>query len=387
MMSPFRPVVIGLSLLASHLASFVYGVLVGFRGYPPFKVLRANYESLIDNNDYERIPDIARQTDLEQLNSVQTAENVAQVRSELIEFIWNRPDLPTTAMPDSVTEDVTDSRFTSLEALDRVDKLTLEMKHGVDSKMYLFHPEAPRDELVIYHHGHGGGFVHESDTIQHFLRRGYSVLGMSMPLEGENSTPVVETSDFGTLEISKHHYFRYLEDDDFCPIKYFVHPVAVALNYAEAEFDYSLNAMVGLSGGGWTAHLYAAIDPRLHRTYPIDGALPLFLRVLPPNQSIGHYETGHEGLHRTSNVLEWFTMGAYGSGRAQIQIINKYAWAGGKRYQIYEDHVKERLASLGTDSFDVFVHDQRIRLASQHHEISDRALDVITADLESGGGE
>ena len=76
-------------------------------------------------------------------------------------------------------------------------------------------------------------------------------------------------------------------------------------------------------------------------------------------------------------------MGAYGENRAQLQILNKYAWAGGNRYQVYESHIQDRLASLGSGAFEVYVDVQRFHLGTQHHQISDRTRRRIVSDLTS----
>ena len=37
--------------------------------------------------------------------------------------------------------------------------------------------------------------------------------------------------------------------------------------------------MAGLSGGGWTTTLYAAIDPSIRYSFPVAGTIPLYLRT------------------------------------------------------------------------------------------------------------
>src|SRR5437763_4421549 len=68
------------------------------------------------------------------------------------------------------------------------------------------------------------------------------------------------------------------------PIKYFLEPTAVSLNYLKSSDraggfpKYRAFHMVGLSGGGWTTTVYAAIDPTIRCSFPVAGTIPLYLR-------------------------------------------------------------------------------------------------------------
>src|SRR5882724_11589473 len=67
-------------------------------------------------------------------------------------------------------------------------------------------------------------------------------------------------------------------------VRFFVEPIAAALNCLLADGGYRSVYMVGLSGGGWTTTLYAAIDPRVRRSYPVAGSLPQYLRKEGPRR-------------------------------------------------------------------------------------------------------
>ena len=60
-----------------------------------------------------------------------------------------------------------------------LEKLSIEMKHGVNSIVYIFHAEKSNNELIIYHQGHSGGFINGKSTINYFLNNGYSVMAFS----------------------------------------------------------------------------------------------------------------------------------------------------------------------------------------------------------------
>ena len=116
-------------------------------------------------------------------------------------------------------------------------------------------------------------------------------------------------------------------------MRFFVEPITVFLNYAVEEYAYDLVAMVGLSGGGWTTTLYAALDPRIARSYPVAGTLPLYL------ESGGDYEQTHPGLYALANYPELYVLGTYEGERRQIQVLNRYdpCCFGGTEYVLYEE--------------------------------------------------
>lgn len=75
--------------------------------------------------------------------------------------------------------------------------------------------------------------------------------------------------------------------------------------------------MMGLSGGGWTTVLYAALDPRIMRSYPVAGSWPIYLRFASP-RDWGDYEETIPELYKTVNYLEMYILGSYGEGRKQL---------------------------------------------------------------------
>jgi len=242
----------------------------------------------------------------------------------------------------------------------------------LDSIIYHFTPKKPNHELIVYHQGHNGDFVVGINTIRSCLDRGYSVMGFSMPLLGMNSRPVIELERFGKLKLSKHEHLKFLKN----PIKYFVEPVAMALNYA-AKFEYRRVSMIGISGGGWTTTLYAAIDPRISCSYPVAGTLPIYLRS-DSKRDWGDYEQTVPELYSIANYLELYIMGSYGNARKQIQILNKYdsCCFAGIKYRTYEEVVKAAVAGLGEGEFGIFLDDTH-----KEHKISEKTLKVIFDDL------
>ena len=45
------------------------------------------------------------------------------------------------------------------------------------------------------------------------------------------------------------------------------------------EYNFKRYSMIGLSGGGWTTVVYAAIDERISDSFSVAGSIPFYLRV------------------------------------------------------------------------------------------------------------
>ena len=309
-------------------------------------------------------------TDVSRLITLSSESELLARRAELIRYIWGIGGLPWQS-PTLITENITDSDFSSLDNLKRIDQITIAMAHGVNSIVYLFHPEQDNHKLMIYHQGHRGGFLLGKETIAYFLGKGYSVAAFAMPLLGMNNQPVVELPRFGKLRLHTHDHLRYLDTATFSSLRFFLEPVAILLNYVEQEHDFQSVAMTGVSGGGWTTTLCAAVDPRIIHSYPVAGTLPVYLSS---EVEIGDYEEALPDFYRIANYPELYILGSYGEGRHQVQILNYYdpCCFGGVGYRTYEAVVIQALAALGPGRFEVY-------LDNSHggHAISETARLVI----------
>jgi hypothetical protein len=301
-----------------------------------------------------------------------SVEDALALRDNLIRVIWGDGGFPRDRMPDTVTPDVPSPLATPLDGLARVDRLDITMDLGFVSHVYLFRPAEGPVGLAVFHQGHShtldenGGLT----TIQFFLSRGFAVLASLMPLMGPNTGPA--GSHDGIIAMAS-------PDLPYSPVKFFLEPVAVALAYARADLGFEDVSMIGISGGGWTTTLYAAVDPTVRLSFPVAGSLPLYLRV---GGDIGDAEQYVESIYAVAGYLDLYLLGAMEEGRTQVQILNVSdpCCFSGDRYCEYEDAVRSTLASMGGG-------DYRGWLDETHasHLISQHALDAVVVYEVEGG--
>jgi len=351
---------------------FIYGVLVGTYKIFPFELLNYIKEiSLNEKKEFEKENQIF-ENNVDELIHIQSVDDISKYRNKLIDFIWKQDGFPNLKLPDSVHSNISNPLFDDLKNLQKIDQFNVSMEYDVNSISYLFIPESSNDKLIIYHQGHSGDFYNGKDTIQFFLDKNYSVLAFSMPLLGMNDQPIVQIPNIGTIKLTSHEHLRFLESSEFSPIKFFMEPLAVTLNYLDEHYSFSSYYMVGISGGGWTATLYPAIDDRILESYSIAGSIPIFLRSIPENR--GDYEQWLPDLYQIANYLDLYIMNSYGEKRKFVQIFNEYdsCCFSGNSYQSYENEIKETVSQLNKGYFEIYLDDTH-----KTHKISEFALEKI----------
>jgi hypothetical protein len=122
------------------------------------------------------------------------------------------------------------------------------------------------------------------------------------------------------LLLREHDSLGLLRSDRFNPIKLFLEPVLASLNYLEKRRGYRFVFMAGLSGGGWTTTLYAALDPRISASFPVAGSLPMSLRSVT-NGTIGDWEQVSADIYKIVDYLDLYLLGTY-PGRTQLQLLS-----------------------------------------------------------------
>lgn len=328
-------------------------------------VLTATYEDYLD-------------TDVSQLITIRTSDDVANLRHQLLQFLWGKPALPA-ILPTAVMHDVKDSSFMDIPSLLRIDALRIEMDFGILSHAYHLIPRTPNARVILYHHGHDGDFILGKEQIKTLLDQGYAVIAFAMPLVGRNNQPTIDFPRVGKLRLTSHDHMKFLTPTSGHPVKYFVEPVIAALNYIEATHGIATVSMIGISGGGWTTTLAAAIDTRIKKSFPVAGSYPLFLASNAP-RDWGDFEQTVPELYQLINHLELYVLGAHGNGRRQLQIINQHdpCCYGGTKWKTYDQIVANRVQALSSGEFSVFLDEKNTR-----HTISKLAIKRILDEINS----
>ena len=303
------------------------------------------------------------------------------LRARLVLEVFRAPTLPD-APPDAVEVGVSAAAFDAWTELARADELLFAMDYGTSSTALLLHPAAPRGELVVYHLGHGQGFGAALPILRDLLGRGLHVVVLAMPLTGPNPELPEATVEGAPVPLRGHDSFAALEAAGHPVMHLFVEPVHRAIRHALAVTDVATVHMVGLSGGGWTTVLAAALDPRIRTSVPIAGALPLDLRE-EARGDLGDFEQlGERPLYRLAGYRELYLL-ASGPGRAQLQIFNERdecCFSVEGREDALRAMERELRTALGGDPAcgDFRVHVVRDQV---EHAVTEEALELVAAAL------
>lgn len=361
-------------LILIFFSTFFYGVAVGHFEFFPFTELK--YLKTLFFNDYQnqQISYLDLNVDVNSLIDINTIDDISNKRKKLLNFLWN-DNLPN--LNNLIVENnIIDLRYTNIPNLQFINKYEISMDNQINSIVYHFVPDEPNSDLIIYHQGHSGDFFMGYETIQFFLSHGYSVLAFSMPLLGMNDKPEIHSDDFGMLKLISHDQLIFLETEKSSPLKYFIEPIWLSLDYIQQNFSYTSFYMIGISGGGWTAMLYPAIDDRISESYSVAGSLPLFLRS--ESKNIGDYEQTQRDIYIIANYLELYLMASFGDDRKFIQIFNENdpcCFSGDPR-GFYDKDIQNRLTQLGNGTFKIFIDSTH-----NEHNISNFSRDLILGQI------
>jgi hypothetical protein len=320
--------------------------------------------------------------------TIHSVRDVDAKRKALIQYLWGDAGFPDKRLPDTVITNVT-SPVKQLDHLVRVDELRMDLAPGLQGLAYHFIPDNPNRQLVVVHHGHACTFDDDPSTndvgyglqrtINSLLREGYGVLGVFMPHMRPGDCTGKHDAMFETNTIGS-------------PIKYFLEPTALGLNYLRKQSkpyhfpQYRVFHMTGLSGGGWTTTLYAAIDPAIRFSFPVAGTIPLYLRT---RGSVGDREQYEKSFYQLAGYPDLYVLGASGRGRMQIQILVRKddccfgqaqhdPNAAGLEYaeamRQYEGQVRAAIKETGQGSFRLEIDEKAPSHMISHHAINNVLL-------------
>jgi hypothetical protein len=136
-------------------------------------------------------------------------------------------------------------------------------------------PATPTARLAIVNPGHTCHYNsnpnQDNQTVIDLLNDGYAVLATYMPYYNPVQCGLSHDQLFDPAS-------NFRPAGGAHPLIYFLDTVRRGLNYAIATHGYTEIKLTGLSGGGWTTTLYAALDPRITTGVTIAGSEPFTLR-------------------------------------------------------------------------------------------------------------
>jgi hypothetical protein len=293
--------------------------------------------------------------DLRNSYRLHSREYVVGTRLALLQAVWGVGTLPA-RHPDAVA-DKSDANYPSAQA---IKELRINMDYGLTSYVRYYSPFAANDKLIIFHQGHRG--TQEIPLINRLLQERFHVMQVSMLFAGYN---------FVHPTFQSHDDLAGLDR----PMRFFLEPVAVGLNHVLATRSFSGVYMTGISGGGWTTVVYAALDPRINASYPVAGSYPFYLRTQIGGPTAGDFEQNNPAFYQNVSYEELYAMGA--AGRRQMQFYNEFdeCCFGGTFSNTFKDFVVQGAGELG-GSYDIVIDHEFVG-----HDISDYVLQRILDDI------
>ncbi len=194
--------------------------------------------------------------------------------------------------------------------LARVDRYTV-ITNGLVVTPWLLLPSIANGRLVVVGVGHtvtGNLNFYGTALVSAAVGQGATVLLIPMPNGGVG-----------------HDALGQQGTPSFHPMQWFLDPAVVALNQYLATHPTPVSiGATGISGGGWTMVLLAALDLRVQWSVPIAGSLPLNLREAGTPE-YGDWEQRLPNLTWNGSTpldyLDLYLM-AVSNGRTQIQVNN-----------------------------------------------------------------
>lgn len=197
------------------------------------------------------------------------------------------------------------------------------LRFGLTSTLTEYVPDVPKGCGLIVHGGHanwteGGG----QEVAAQGLAAGCRVITIDMPGHGANRGQVAMLASGDPISVNQtdalHNAFESIAGSGNA-LDVFVSPVVAGVDRL-TDTGRTPIIMAGLSGGGWSTSLAAAVDPRITKSLAVAGSTT----VDPSQPCGGDYEQCLPQLYSRASMEQIYSLAASGPGREHVQILNFY---------------------------------------------------------------
>jgi len=309
------------------ISAFLYGVAVGRWELFPYTQLRAAFDQVRLSGPELSVfsaPD-AISIDVQALTNLETFEDVEALRRGLTEFLWDAPSIPTGMLPTTVATNTDNSEYQAVTGFSQIERLESVVIPGIVGVGHLLRSTGDRSCLMVYVEGTDGPPSVHPDALSAFLDWGCDVLAVALPLHDLGYVPVtIDHPRYGLILLDHIDRLALFVGEPAAGIRFIIEPILRAMNHVTSVREYEKIGITGFSAGGWAATVYAALDPRMQRSYAVAGCLPIALAMLPPRPTTGLYFHRDMALYSRATYLDLYGLAASGEGRGHVQILSKF---------------------------------------------------------------
>ncbi len=139
-------------------------------------------------------------------------------------------------------------------------------------------------------------------------------------------------------------------------LRFFLEPIAVTLPFVVELHGYRRVHAIGLSGGGWTVTIYAALDPNVTTSFSVAGTQPVLAKT-----AFGDLEQRWMPLYTRASYLDLYALAAAEPDRLAVQVHhpNDPCCFDGVNHRGYAPAVQRRVSELAGGAFHATVAEPR----------------------------
>ena len=186
----------------------------------------------------------------------------------------------------------------------------------------------PKKKLLIYNQGHRGNpydFQNFIDIKNHYKKKGFDVLALSMPNLGFNKKVNFPGID---KNLGKHEIYHKFFDKNFPqkkPISVFISGSYYLIKNLIDNKDYEKIYYIGISGGGWMVTFLSSFITEIDEGYSFASLVPLELRLLGVR---GDWEASKAKFYEKIDYYDLFNLSTldenFERNRKQYLVYNKF---------------------------------------------------------------